>query len=404
MDVPEGYPNPNNKVCKFIKSLYGLKQASRQWFVKLLAELLNKGFHQSKNDYSLFIRKDGFKCAIAAVYVDDIILTGDNLQILHSLKHHLDVNFSVKDLSKLDFFLDIEVGYTPAGITLTQKKFTKKFLVDAGLEFFKNVVTLLPLHIKLTADEGVLYSDRTFYRCMVGKLKFSTHTRPDLSYNVQCLSHYLQHPRVPHFQALMHTLRYVGSTAGQGIILKASGQLSLKAYSDSDWGACPDSRRSITGYVMLVDNSPVSWKSKKQGTVSRSSSEVEYRAISTAASEITWLVRLLEELVITDLKLIFLHCDNQSSIHIVKNPVHHERTKHIEIDVHFTRDKVLEGLLQLVYVPTNFQLVDVFTKVLPSAQFNTLLDKFDMSSPPLSSQPVTFEGDVEHITFSISQV
>ena len=142
---------------------------------------------------------------------------------------------------------------------------------------------------------------------------------------------------------------------------------------------------------MLLGKSPVSWKSKKQGIVSKSSAEAEYRAMSNAASEITWLVRLLEELGFTNLKPVVLHCDNQNSIHISKNPVQHERTKHIEIDVHFTRDKVLEGLIQLSYIPSQSQLADVCTKILPSAQFNDLLFKLGMTSEP------SLRGDVKYI-------
>lgn len=126
-----------------------------------------------------------------------------------------------------------------------------------------SVVTPLPISLKLTVDDGSLYDDLTFYRCMVGKLIFFTHTRPDLSYTVQHLSQFVQKPRLPHFNALMHTLKYVGSTTGQGIVLKASDQLTLQAYSDSDWGSCVDSR-SVSGYIMLLGNSPISWKSKKQ--------------------------------------------------------------------------------------------------------------------------------------------
>lgn len=130
---------------------------------------------------------------------------------------------------------------------------------------------------------------------------------------------------------------------------------------------------------MLLGKSPISWKSKKQGIVSKSSAEVEYRAMSAAASEITWLVRLLEEIGLDKLHPVTLHCDNQSTIHIAKNPVQHERTKHIEIDVHFTRDKVLEGLIQLAYLPTNSQIADIFTKILPSAHFQELLSKLGMT-------------------------
>ena len=129
---------------------------------------------------------------------------------------------------------------------------------------------------------------------------------------------------------------------------------------------------------MFLGNSPISWKSKKQGTIFRSSSEAEYRAIASPAAEITWLVRLLEDLEIKNLKPITQNCDNKSTIYIAKNPVFHERTKHIEIDCHFTREKLLEGLLQLSYLPTKHQLVDVLTKILPSAQYKKLLDKLGM--------------------------
>lgn len=172
-------------------------------------------------------------------------------------------------------------------------------------------------------------------------------------------------PRVPHFQALLHVLHYVASTVGQGILLKTGANLTLTAHSDSVWASCPDSRRSVTGYLMLLGNSPISWKSKKQSTISRSSSEAEYRAMTHATSEVTWLVRLLHELGISNLLLAILHCDNQSAIHIAKNPVFHERTKHIDIDCHFTRDKVLERLIKLSYLHTSHQLTDVLTKFLP---------------------------------------
>ncbi|KAL8154536.1 hypothetical protein AgCh_000052 [Apium graveolens] len=396
MVVPQGLDNPDHKVCKFVKSLYGLKQASRQWFAKLVGELTARTFYQSKNDYSLFIKQNAGKSTVIVVYVDDIILTGDDLLEIKDLKQHLDNVFSIKDLGKLSFFLGIEIGYHEDGITLTQKKFTKELLDTAGVLKGKSV-TPLPINLKLQAEEGEAYADPSHYRCLVGKLNFLTHTRPDLSYTVQHLSQFMQNPRIPHYEALMHVMDYIASTAGQGILLKANEQLTLQAFSDSDWGACLDSRRSISGYVLLLGRSPISWKSKKQGIVSRSSSEAEYRSMAAAASEGTWVVRLLEELGVKDLKPVTLHCDNQSAIHIAKNPVHHERTKHIEIDVHFTRDKVLEGLLQITYLPTSSQLADVFTKIIPSGQFNNLLFKLGMCNTQPSLREGVISGAILYI-------
>ncbi|KAL8120925.1 hypothetical protein AgCh_017922 [Apium graveolens] len=312
MLVPEGMPNSENKVCRLKKSIYGLKQASREWFAKLLHELKCQGYVQSKNDYSLFTKRSGTDITIAAVYVDDIIITGTNLDAITAFKEHLH-------------------KYFESGITLTQAKFTRELLADTGLSSFKTVATPLPLNLKLSADSGDFYADPEFYRTLVGKLNFLTNTRPDLSYSVQTLSQFMHSPRVQHFEALQHVLHYVACTTGQGIILNGSSALTLKAYSDSDWAACPNTRRSISGYLLLLGSSPFSWKSKKQTTVSKSSSEAEYRAMAAAAFEVAWLV--------------------------------------------------LEGLLQLSYLPTTDQLADMFTEILPSPHFNLLKSKFGMSLP-----------------------
>ncbi|KAL2923679.1 Retrovirus-related Pol polyprotein from transposon TNT 1-94 [Bienertia sinuspersici] len=381
MKVPSGIPNPDQKVCKLNKSLYGLKQASRQWFAKLVSELIQLGFIQSKNDYSLFIKHTPQGITLGAVYVDDILVTGNDSDSIVALKSHLDKILSIKDLGLLNYFLGIEVGYADSGVILTQRKFTKELLETAGLELKGKATTPLPVDLKLSATTGVLLDNPEHYRSLVGKLNFLTTTRPDLAYAVQDLSQFMQLPRSSHMEALKHTLQYVSFTMDQGILLQGSDQLTLQAFSDSNWGACPDTRKSITGYVLLLGKSPISWKSKKQTTISRSSSEAEYRAMASAAAEVAWVVRLLEELDIHHLKPVTLHCDNQSALYIAKNPVFHERTKHIEIDYHFTRDKVLEGLLQLSYLPTSSQLADVFTKPLTSPQFGSLLSKLGLYVP-----------------------
>lgn len=146
----------------------------------------------------------------------------------------------------------------------------------------------------------------------------------------------------------------------------------------------------------MLGQSPITWKSKKQSTVSRSSSEAEYRTMASAACEVTWLVRLLEELGVNNLTSVTLHCDNQSAIYIAKNPVFHERTKHIEVDCHFTRDKVLEGLIQLTYLPTQHQLTDVFTKTVPSSRLNYLTTKLGLYDSTTHISP-NLMGDISYI-------
>ncbi|CAO2838095.1 unnamed protein product [Amaranthus hypochondriacus] len=352
MVVPDGLSHSPNLVCKLRKSLYGLKQAPRQWFAKLTTALLAQGFVQSKLDYSLFTHKTSDSLTIVAIYVDDIIVTGNNDLLINHLKAHLAHVFSIKDLGRLSFFLGLELTYSDNGIIVTKQKFSTELHRDAAIPHLKAHVTPLPLNHKMSATGAPLLQDPSIYRSLVGKLNFLTHTHPDLSYAVQTLSQYMQRPTTAHFEALKHTLGYLSATLGQGILLSATDQLTLQAYSDSDWGACLDTRRSISCFVLLLGRSPISWKSKKQATVSKSSSEAEYRSMANASSEVVWVVRLLEELGLTSLRPVTLHCDNMSALHIAQNPVFHERTKHLEIDCH---------------------LADVFTKVVPSAQFQHLL-------------------------------
>ncbi|XP_021758730.1 uncharacterized protein LOC110723689 [Chenopodium quinoa] len=258
MKMPEGMSNPHNLVYKLKKSLYGLKQASRQWFARLTLELENSGFKKSLNDYSLFLKQDESDTMILAVYVDDIVITSTNEASILALKAHLHSVFSIKDLGRLHYILGIEVLHLSQGIILTQRKFSKELITESGFDVSKVAKTPLPQSLKLVSHQGDFCSNPALYRQLVGKLNFLTHTRRDLSFAVQSLSQFMHQPRIQHMQALHHVLRYVAHTLRQGILLQATAQLTLRAYSDSDWGSCPNSRRSVTGYIMLLGNSPIS--------------------------------------------------------------------------------------------------------------------------------------------------
>ncbi|GJR80268.1 retrovirus-related pol polyprotein from transposon TNT 1-94 [Tanacetum coccineum] len=390
MRLPPGYigkgecvqnvSNTSPYVCKLKKSLYGLKQAPRQWFFKLSQALLSFGYQQSKADYSLFTKKDTSSFTAILVYVDDLLITGSDSSQIQKLKDQLSTTFHMKDLGPLNYFLGIEVTRADQGIFISQKKYALDLLTEYGVLNAKPYKLPKDPNLKLQADVGSPLSDPEPYRRLIGKLIYLTVTRPDICYTVQLLSQFMQNPTSIHMQAAKHLLRYLLNSPGQGVVLTHKSAAHLTAYCDSDWASCPMSRRSTTGYCILLGDSPISWKSKKQAVVARSSAEAEYRAMALTCCEVTWVVSLLKDLGLSDLGPVDLHCDNQAALHIAANPVFHARTKHIEVDCHFVRDQIKAGLIRPSYVNTKLQLADVFTKVVSVDQHKILLSKLGVSS------------------------
>jgi hypothetical protein len=165
---------------------------------------------------------------------------------------------------------------------------------------------------------------------------------------------------------------------GRGLLFPRDSEKQVLGYVDADWAGCIDSRRSTTGFCFFLGQSLISWRAKKQQTISRSSSEAEYRALSSATCELQWIMYLLKDLNVTCAKLPALYCDSQSAIHIASNPVFHERTKHLEIDCHFVREKVQKGILKLMPISTQEQLADFLTKALLPSKFHHFVSKLGM--------------------------
>ncbi|GJW80389.1 retrovirus-related pol polyprotein from transposon TNT 1-94 [Tanacetum coccineum] len=347
MRMPPGYvgkgkcvqnvTNSTSLVCKLKKSLYGLKQAPRQWFFKLSSALLS---------------------------FDDLLITSSDPSQIQQLKDQLSSTFHMKDLVPLNYFLGIEVTRADQGIFISHKKYTLEILKEYGVQNAKPYKLLKDHNLKLQADMGSPLADPETYKKLIGKLIYLTVTRLDICYTVQLLSQFMQNPTSIHMQAAKHLLRYLINCTGQGVVLTHKPAAYLTAYCDSDWASCPMSRRSTTGYCILLGEFPISWKSKKQVVVARSSAETEYRAMALTCCEVTWVVSLLKDIGLTDLGPADLHCDNQAALHIAANLVFHARTKHIEVDCHFVRDQIKAGLVKPSYVNTKLQLADVFTKVI----------------------------------------
>lgn len=288
LDVYQYFKSSSTLFCKLNKSIYGLKQASRQWFERFSQFMLKSGFVQSKSDYSLFYKGSGDSYVALLVYVDDIIITGSNEKGITDLKQLLSNEFKLKDLGNLGYFLGLEIAKSTEGIFVSQRNYTLQLIEDVGLLGAKPKSTPMEPRVNLCAN-GDDYKDPSQYRRLVGRLLYLNITRPDITFAVQQLSQYMSTPKVQHFNATTHLIKYLKGSPGQGIFFSSSSSIHLKGFCDSDWAKCPDSRRSITGFCVFLGDSLVSWKSKKQSTVSRSSAEAEYRAMAVATSELIWL-------------------------------------------------------------------------------------------------------------------
>ncbi|KAL0297759.1 UNVERIFIED_CONTAM: Retrovirus-related Pol polyprotein from transposon RE1 [Sesamum radiatum] len=378
MSPPDGYCLPPGHVCRLKRSLYGLKQASRQWNQEFTTQIVAFGFIQSKHDYCLFTKKSGDSFLVLLLYVDDILVAGTSAELITEVKNYLDRLFTIKDLGVAKYFLGLEVARSPQGIVVTQTKYIKDIVTDTGLANARDATTPLPPGIKFTGSAGAKLTHPDVYRRLIGRLLYLNFTRPDTSYACQQLSQYLQNPCQQHLDAALHLVRYLKGTLHKGVFFPSKNSLSLRAYSDADWASCVDTRRSLTGYCIFLGDALVSWKTKKQTTVSRSTAEAEYRSMGSTVCELSWVVYLLHDFGITVPTPIPFLCDNQVALHIVNNPVFHERTKHLEIDCHIVRDKFKSGLIAPSHVPRKAQLADFFTKSLPAPSFFLLLSKLGL--------------------------
>ncbi|KAM2012318.1 hypothetical protein ACFX1T_024197 [Malus domestica] len=376
MHLPPGHEREKEQgiVCKLHKAIYGLKQSPRAWYLKLSSVLMSSGFKRSNVDSSMFTRIGTHGRLVVLVYIDDLIVTGDNPEEITALKATLYSIFSIKDLSRLRYFLRIEMDQSPTGLFLNQQKYVLDLLEEANMMHCKPAKTPLPTNFK-DETSGIQLENASEYQMLVGKLIYLTITRPDIAYAVSFVSQFMHSPSCHHLQLVKRIIRYLKSLVSTGIFMQNNGHFTIEGYTDSNWAGNILDRKSTIGYCTLVGGNLVTWKSKKQFLVARSSAEAEYRAMASTACELIWLKSLLRDLEIISSKPILLHCDNQAAMHIVANPVFHERTKHIEVDCHFVRNQVQSKLLQTVFVRSSEQLADVFTKPFPSAQLDRLLFK-----------------------------
>ena len=363
------------RVCRLRKSLYGLKQGPRAWLGKFNEVIEKFGMQKGNSDHFVFYRNSQASIILLVVYVDDIIIVRNDMTGISSLKSFR--QFHTKDLGMLKYILGIEVMRSKRGIFLSQRKYVLDLLSEIGKLAAKPCQSPMAQCLHLTR-EGELFEDPKRYRRLVEKLNYLTVTQPNIAYSVSVVSQYMSSPTVDHWTAVEQILCYLKGALGRGILYSNHGHNKLECFIDVAWARSKEDRRSTSGYCMFVGGVLVSWKSKKQSIVSRSSAESEYRAMTQSAYKIMWLHQLLADVSIKTSVPAKLWCDNQAALHITSNLVFHERTKHIEIDCHFVREKIQLGLISTGYVKTGEQLGDIFTKALSGDRVSYPCNKLGM--------------------------
>eukprot|EP00253_Pinus_taeda_P003537 PITA_03537 len=302
-------------VCKLKKSVYGLKQAPRAWYAKMDSYLLSQNFVRYKSDSNVYFLKKIDSLLIIVLYVDDLLITGSSASVITNIKTALHKQFSMTDMGLLNFFLGLEIHQRDSGITISQPKYARDLLARFHMSDCKPVATPFLSGIKLENGKDTPLVDCTLYLQLVGSLLYLTHSHPDLSYAVGGVSRY------------------------------------------------------------ILGSGPICWSSKKQASIALSSVDAEYRGAVNATIQAIWLQHFLSELGISVHHPTVIWCDNQSTLKFCRGPVQRQRTKHIEIHMHFIRELIHDGIIDLQYCPSSEQIADIFTKNFTEQKFRFLRDR-----------------------------
>ncbi|UYV62719.1 hypothetical protein LAZ67_2001718, partial [Cordylochernes scorpioides] len=377
LEQPEGYKRDDNSCYRLHKSLYGLRQSSRNWNKKFTNFLYSHDFKTSDADPCIFIGTHNDSNVILALYVDDGIILSKDKEAIAIIMDELEHAFDITSGS-VNFFvgLQIEQSEDRASIFIHQSSYIDKILSKF------NMADCIPASVPM--DPSVILTKQDCptpeqkekmpkfpFREAVGSLMFaSCVSRPDITYAVSQVSKFLEYPGPAHCTTVKNIFRYLKGTPHMGILF--TGQDQLVGYSDSDFARDVDSRKSTTGYAFMMNGGTVSWASQRQPIIALSTTESEYIAACSAAKELIWIRRLLQGIGCDITKETELYIDNQAAIKLVENPVFHKRTKHIDVRYHFIRSKHEEGELKVHHVCSSEQLADIMTKPLPRNKFHYL--------------------------------
>nr|GEU99414.1 ribonuclease H-like domain, reverse transcriptase, RNA-dependent DNA polymerase [Tanacetum cinerariifolium] len=335
----------NGKVYRVIKPLYGLRQAPRARNIKL-DTLKSLDFKKCALEQAIYTKTSKDSTLLIGVYVDDLIITGTPKKEIDKFKAQMEEKFEMSDLGLLAYYLGIEVTQTNGNSSIKQSAYTNKILKEAGMLDYNKTLIPMDRGTRLTkVTEGTM-ANSTEYRSLIGCLRYLLHTRPDLSYSVGLLSRFMQKLREQHIKAIRQVLRYVKGIKDYGITYKHNGGNKIHGFSDSSYGVNTQEGKRTTGIIF-------------------------YYATS-AATQALWLKRLLSKLTHSEEEKVTIRVDNKSAIALMKNPVFHGRSKHIDTKYHFIRECVEKEDIQVEFVNGEYQKADILIKALPKIKFLTM--------------------------------
>jgi hypothetical protein len=379
--LPPGHEAKNEAgedlVGRLLKSLYGLRQASRNWYVTIRKWFLMYGLKPSAADPCVFVfaRQDG-AALVVVLYVDDMMIAGSNKEIADEFKQAIMKRFAVKDLGDLRWILGMEVirDRKRGTLEINQKIYVEKMLDRFGMADCKPVGTpAADVPRRMSQDEEAT-NNREYMSTIGGLLYATVVSRPDIAFSVQCGGRHMQRTAPEHVMAAKRIVRFLRGTTSASIVYGKHGgrEPIIVGFCDADYAGDEDTRRSTTAYVFMLGGAAISWASKLQPTVALSSAEAEYMSLSAGVQEAIHLRQLMSDLGFPQRGPTVIYEDNQGCIALSENPVMHKRTKHIDVRHHFIRERVESGDIALKYVATKDQLADLLTKALKRDVFQRL--------------------------------
>ncbi|GJX94825.1 retrovirus-related pol polyprotein from transposon TNT 1-94 [Tanacetum coccineum] len=378
---PDGFVDKDkpNHVYKLKKALYGLKQAPRAWYDMLSSFLISQDFSKGSVDPTLFIRRDGKELLLVQIYVDDIIFAASTPELCDLFFKIMCSKFKMSMMGKILFFLGLQISQSPRGIFINQSKYALESLKKYGFDSCDPVDTPMVEKSKLDEDKEGKAVDPSHYRGMIGTLLYLTASRPDLQFAICMCARYQARPTEKHLHAVKRIFRYLRGTVNRVLWYSKDSSIALTAFANADHVGCQDTRCSTSGSMQFLGDRLISWSSKRQKSAAISSTEAEYIALSGCCAQILWMRSQLTDYGFGFNK-IPMYCDNKSVIALCCNNVQHSRSKHIDIRFHFIKDHVENGVIDLYFVNTEYQLADIFTKALGRERIEFLINKLGMRS------------------------